>query len=167
MIRACRREDASAIASIYNHYVQETVVSFESEPVTPDQMAARITRITEKHPWLVVEQASQIVGFAYATLWQERIAYRHSWVTTVYLAPGYERQGHGRRLYEALFDALKGSECRILVAGIALPNAGSVGLHERLGFTKVAHFKDVGRKHGEWIDVGYWQKTINTEKSFP
>ncbi|WP_028885832.1 arsinothricin resistance N-acetyltransferase ArsN1 family B [Teredinibacter turnerae] len=167
MIRACRPADAGAIADIYNYYINETVISFEQTPLSEAEMAERIAKISANYPWLVAEEDGEILGFAYVALWQERVAYRHSLVTTVYLNRSHTGRGLGKALYEALFEALVTVDCRVLVAGIALPNAASVALHEKVGFEKVAHFKDVGRKHGQWVDVGYWQKTINTDREFP
>lgn len=149
---------AEAIAAIYNHYVRETIVTFEEEPVSAAEMASRIAEVaTHGLPWLVAEQDRAVVGYAYASRWKERVAYRYSVESTVYLASGRDRQGLGSALYSELFRRLAAAGSHAVIAGIALPNAGSVALHEKFGMSKVAHFKEVGFKFGRWIDVGYWE----------
>ncbi|HEV8248126.1 MAG TPA: GNAT family N-acetyltransferase, partial [Polyangiaceae bacterium] len=101
--------------------------------------------------------ASGIVGYAYATRWRTRPAYRFSTEITVYLDPECRRLGIGSRLYEELLAKLQARGVHAAMAGIALPNEASVALHEKFGFSKVAHFKEVGFKFNTWIDVGYWQ----------
>jgi phosphinothricin acetyltransferase len=157
MIRACEALDAAAIAGIYNHYVRETVVTFEETPVAADEMARRIADIGAKFPWLVAEHAGAVVGWAYATPWKTRSAYRFSVETTVYVAEGHYGRGIGAALYRALIDQLTRRQVHSVVGGIALPNPASIALHEKLGFKKIAHFAEVGWKLGRWVDVGYWQ----------
>lgn len=153
--------DAEAIAAIYNHYVHETIVTFEEEPVSAAEMASRIAELaTHGLPWLVAEQDCAVVGYAYATRRKERVAYRDSVESTVYLAPGRHGQGLGSALYSALFGRLETAGSHAVIAVIALPNARSVALHETFGMSKVAHFKEVGFKFGRWIDVGYWEAIL-------
>ena len=160
-IRAAAVDDAAAIAAIYNHYVCETVVTFEEEPVDSGEMATRIGQVADAGlPWLVAERAGVVVGFAYAAPWKERSAYRYSVECTVYLAPGLEGRGIGSALYSALFELLAQAGVHAVIAGIALPNERSVALHENFGMTKVAQFKEVGFKFGRWVDVGYWQGMV-------
>jgi phosphinothricin acetyltransferase len=158
VIRAAAAEDAEVIAAIYNHYVRDTVVTFEEEPVSTADMEVRIGQISaDGLPWLVAEHDGVIQGYAYASKWKERVAYRFSVESTVYLAPGAEGRGLASALYSALFARLAECRVRAVMAGIALPNARSVALHEKFGMTKVAHFREVGFKFGQWIDVGYWE----------
>ncbi|SEO19585.1 phosphinothricin acetyltransferase [Duganella sp. CF517] len=157
MIRPATPDDACAIVEIYNHYVATTVISFEERPVTPDEMAARIRDVTAALPWLVYESEGAVVGYAYATKWRVRSAYRYSAETSVYVAPGRGGKGIGSALYETLLEELRAREIHMAIGGIAQPNPASVALHERLGFEKVAHFKQVGRKFDRWIDMGYWE----------
>ena len=160
-IRDAVLADADAIARIYNHYVLQTVVSFEEEPVTVVDMAARIEEVASVAlPWLVAEQAGQLIGYAYATKWKGRSAYRYSVETSVYLLPGYIGRGLGTALYQRLIDRLKGRGLHVAIGGIALPNDASVALHEKLGFRKVAQFPEVGFKLGRRVDVGYWHLTL-------
>ncbi|MBC52954.1 MAG: phosphinothricin acetyltransferase [Gammaproteobacteria bacterium] len=161
-IRPASQADAQAIADIYNHYIANTVVTFEEVPVAPVEMAARIQAVVSASlPWLVGELVSgdqvSVAGYAYATPWKSRSAYRYSVESSVYLAPGCSGQGLGTTLYKALLEELKRSSVHSVMGGIALPNVASVALHERLGFRKVAQLQEVGYKSGQWLDVGYWQ----------
>lgn len=123
-------------------------------------MAERIRTVGSKFGWLVYEVDGEVAGYCYATPWRVRSAYRFSVETTVYVAPKFHRQGIARKLYAALIAALGDAGVRVLLAGIALPNEASVLLHEQLGFEKVAHLKQVGRKFDRWVDVGYWEMIL-------
>ena len=159
-IRSAATADADAIARIYRHYVCNTSISFEEQPVNPVEMAERINEvISSSLPWLVAERPGRLLGYAYATKWKGRCAYRHSVESSVYLDPDCVGQGIGTRLYQELLQMLRERSIHVVIGGIGLPNPASVALHERLGFTKVAHFKEVGYKFGCWIDVGYWQRS--------
>jgi len=160
MIRSVCSGDAGAIAAIYNHYVAHTIITFEEEPVDDGTMAQRIADVTESYPWLVDEEGGRIRGYAYATRWRPRASYRFSTESTVYLAPGEVGRGIGTELYRTLLDRLAATGLHCVLGGIALPNAASVALHEKLGFEKVGHLRAVGRKFDQWIDVGYWQKVF-------
>jgi L-amino acid N-acyltransferase YncA len=157
MIRACVAGDAAALCAIYNHYVSDTVVTFEETPVAAAEMAQRIVGVATRFPWLVAEEANEVVGYAYATPWKARSAYRLSVESTVYVAPGQARRGIGTALYRELIDALRQLGVHAVVGGIALPNAASIALHERLGFKKIGQFIEIGRKFDRWVDVGYWE----------
>jgi L-amino acid N-acyltransferase YncA len=148
------------ICGIYNHYVRETVVTFEETPVAEHEMAQRIVDVTARLPWFVWEQGGAIQGYAYATAWKPRSAYRHSVESTVYLAPAATGRGIGTELYRALIDDLRGRHAHCVVGGIALPNVPSVALHEKLGFKRVGQFGEIGWKFGQWVDVGYWQLVL-------
>lgn len=160
MIRPASPDDAAAIVTIYNHYVATTTITFEECAVSAADMAQRIRDVTAQLPWLVYEEAGQVRGYAYATPWRARSAYRFSVESTVYVSPDYLRKGLGSVLNGALLDALRGRGIHVVLGGIALPNAASVALHERMGFEKVAHFKQAGRKFDRWIDVGYWELVL-------
>ncbi len=107
--------------------------------------------------WLVAIDGSAIIGYAYASKWKGRCAYRHSVESTVYLAPSSTGNGVGRKLHAALIDRLQDRGVHTVIGGIALPNEASIALHERLGFEKVAQFKQVGFKQDRRIDAGHWQ----------
>jgi phosphinothricin acetyltransferase len=115
-------------------------------------------------PWLVLLDGERIVGYAYASKWRARFGYRHSVESSVYLAPEQQRRGLGGMLYRRLLERLREQGCHAVMGGIALPNPGSVALHEKLGFDQVAHFREVGRKFDRWVDVGYWQLTLGQSK---
>jgi len=158
MIRPATSADAGAIASIYNHYVRETVVTFEEEPVSAADMSARIDEVASASlPWLLVEREGVVAGYARAIPWRPRSAYRYSVETTIYLSPHHLGARIGTELYRYLIESLKGRGLHLAIGGVALPNAASVALHEKLGFRKAAHFNEVGFKFGRWIDVAYWQ----------
>lgn len=160
-IREAAASDAAAIAEIYNHYVTETVVTFEEEPVPAAGIARRIEAVRSASlPWLVAEVGRHVVGYAYARPWHERIAYRFSVEITVYLAAAFTGRGIGSTLYARLFPILQARRIHAAMGGIALPNEASVALHEKFGLRKVAHFEEVGFKFDRWIDVGYWQRTF-------
>lgn len=156
-VRTCRESDASAIAAIYNEYIRDTVITFEETPVATDEMARRIAEVGARHPWLVYEHDGAVVGWAYASAWKTRSAYRNTVETTIYLAASHCGRGVGRALYEPLLAELTKQKLHSAVGCIALPNPASIALHEKLGFAKVAHFAEVGRKFDRWVDVGYWQ----------
>jgi len=156
-IRHCLPSDAARICEIYNHYVRETVITFEEEPVAESEMANRIREIGASWAWLVAEDGGTVAGYAYASAWKTRSAYRYSVESTVYIAPEQTRRGLGLLLYRALIAALGAQNVHYVTGGIALPNPASVALHERLGFRKIGHFSEVGFKLGRWVDVGYWE----------
>lgn len=163
-IRPVTSADAARIVAIYNRYVADTTISFEEQPVPEAEMAERIRDVADAGlPWLVAVHEGEPVGYAYATRWRARPAYRHSVESTVYLADGASGRGWGTLLVGRLIEQLRAAGLRTVIVGIAQPNARSVALHERLGFRKVAHFADVGYKFGRWIDVGYWQLSLAQE----
>ncbi len=161
MIRPATQDDSNAIARIYDHYIRNTAITFEEEPVTPADMADRIGKVVALSlPYLVSAPGDQVVGYAYASRWHERSAYRFSVETTIYLDPNRVGDGLGTRLYTTLLDRLKEQGLHTAIGGIALPNPASIALHESLGFRKVAHYEAVGFKFDRWIDVGYWQRVL-------
>jgi len=162
MIRPVKQQDAQALADIYNHYVKNTVITFEEDCINNNEMIKRIEKITNLDlPWLVIEENDVLLGYAYATPWKARSAYRFSVEATVYLTPKEQGKGLGTELYQALISELKQKSIHSVLGGITLPNPASVALHEKLGMTKVAHFHQVGRKFDQWLDTGYWQLTLD------
>jgi L-amino acid N-acyltransferase YncA len=157
-IRSALPGDAAAITENYNYYVNRNFVTFEEKPVSPTEIQERILEVQSfSLPWLVAERQNDIVGYAFASPWKERTAYRFSAEVSVYVRADHFRRGIGFQLYRRLLSALKAGGIHAAMGGIALPNDASVGLHEKFGFEKIAHFKEVGFKLGRWIDVGYWQ----------
>jgi phosphinothricin acetyltransferase len=149
--------DAADCAAIYAPYVRDTPISLEERVPTAQEIAERIEATTQTHPWLVAEDDSDLVGYAYATRHRERACYRWATDVTVYVTPKRHRGGVGRALYQALFGLLAEQGFRIACAGITLPNQASVGLHEALGFEPVGVYRNIGWKLGAWYDVGWWQ----------
>jgi L-amino acid N-acyltransferase YncA len=157
-VRAANAADAAGVAAIYNHYVGQTVVTFEEEAVPAAEIARRMQDAAAASlPWLTAEASGSIVGYAYAANWRVRHAYRFSVEVTAYIAPDHARRGIGSSLYTVLIAALRARGIHAAIGGIALPNDASIALHEKFGFRKVAHFEQVGFKFKHWIDVGYWQ----------
>jgi L-amino acid N-acyltransferase YncA len=161
VIRDAIPDDGPALAAIYNPYIDDTVVTFEYERVTGAEMGRRVVEVQAAQlPWLVAMRDGRVAGYAYATSWRARAAYRHCAEVTVYLHTDAFRGGVGTALYLALIERLRERGMHVLLGCIALPNDASVALHEKLGFEKVAHFPEVGSKFGRWVDVGFWQKTL-------
>ena len=156
-IRMATAADAAGVADIYNWYIANTVVSFEEEPVPPSEMARRIETVLAAHDWLLLERGSELLGYAYAGRYHARAAYRWSAESTIYLRHGLEGQGLGTTLYAELIRRCFARDYRQLIGGIALPNDASVRLHEKLGYVKVSHLRNIGFKFERWIDVGHWQ----------
>lgn len=152
--------DAAACAAIYAPQVEGSPVSFEERAPDAAAMAARIERYGADHAWLVAERGGEVVGYAYATAFNERPAYRWSAGVSVYVAEGARGEGVGRLLYETLFARLRERGFRMACAGITLPNAASVGLHEALGFERTGTNREIGWKQGAWRDVGWFQMEL-------
>jgi L-amino acid N-acyltransferase YncA len=159
-IRPATTADAAAIQRIYAPIVMETAISFEEVPPTVEQMAARIASIVKTHPYLVAVGGGKVCGYVYASTHAERAAYRYSVDTTVYIAPEARGNGVGRALYTALLQDLAGQGFHAAFAGIALPNPGSVRLHQAVGFEPLGVYREVGFKFGRWHDVGWWQRLL-------
>ncbi|NME68601.1 arsinothricin resistance N-acetyltransferase ArsN1 family B [Flammeovirga aprica] len=157
MIRDIQLTDAKAVAEIYNYYIENTVVTFEETALKPEDIEERILSKKESLPWVVFEKNNEVVGYAYASEWKSRCAYKYSVESTVYLKHTEVKGGIGTQLYKELLDRLRKTEVHAVIGGIALPNEGSTKLHEKFGFEKVAQFKEVGFKFDQWVDVGYWE----------
>ena len=160
LVRDATVEDAAACAGIYTPYVRDTVISFELEPPTVAQMAARIEGGLARHAWLVLEDDGRVVGYAYGSTFNARAAYDWSTSVSVYTEPGRRRSGAGRALYAALFDRLAARGYLTALAGVALPNEASVGLHTAMGFEPVGTYRRVGWKLGRWHDVTWFQRPL-------
>jgi L-amino acid N-acyltransferase YncA len=157
MIKPVRSSDAGAICAIYNKYVEGTTVTFEEVPLTVELMTSRIEHTAQQFPWLVFEEDGRVLGYTYASKWKDRTAYRYAVETGIYVDAQYQGRGIGTRLKSELLRQLRETSIHAVISGIALPNPASIALNEKFGFTKIAHFKEVGFKFNTWIDVGYWQ----------
>ena len=153
MIRKVNATDAQAIAHIYNHYVLNTTISFETQAVTTAHMLHRITSISAQYPYLVYEHEGRVVGYCYAHLWKERGTYSQTLETTIYLHPDYCHRGIGKRLMQQLIEQCRAQGFHALIACITGGNEGSIALHQSLGFEQRSCFKEVGHKFGAWLDV--------------
>ena len=162
VIRDASGQDADAIAAIYNTYVLGSTATFEMDAVDAREMARRIEAVQDAGlPWLLAQDGDAVLGYAYASQWKPRAAYARTVETSIYLAAHACGAGLGKRLYVALLDRLRDSALHVAIGGIALPNAACVGLHEALGFAPVGRFREVGYKQQRWVDVGYWQLSLD------
>lgn len=152
-IRPVTVDDASAIVEIYNEYVLHTTISFETKEVSVDEMKRRINAYSSSYPYLVAELDGRLVGYCYAHPWKERAAYCRTWETTVYLLSSICSKGVGYRLMNELIEQCKSAGCHVLVACITGDNVNSCRFHERLGFSQVSRFPQVGFKFGRYLDV--------------
>jgi phosphinothricin acetyltransferase len=166
-IRLATIGDGAAIAAIYAPYCEGSAVSFEQVPPAPHEMAQRIAAVTLQRPWIVLEDHGTVIGYAYATAHNDRWAYRWSVNTAIYISRTHLRRGAGRALYTSLFALLRLLGYYKAVAGITLPNAASVGLHERMGFELVGVYRDVGYKLGSWRDVAWYQASLQPLRPDP
>jgi phosphinothricin acetyltransferase len=160
MIRTVKEQDVLQIKEIYNFYILNSIVNFEENPITTEELSKKIKNITSTSIWIVYEKNKKILGYAYADIWKPRSGYLHTAETSVYIKQSESNKGIGTILYTELISRLKKLNFHVLIGGISLPNDASIALHEKFGFEKVAHFKEVGFKFNRWIDVGYWQLTI-------
>lgn len=163
-IREATPDDAAAICAIYNPYIEYTTISFEEKPVAVSDMAERIASSQAQGlPWLVAEASGDMLGYAYATHWRARPAYRHAVESSIYMRQATVGQGVGKLLYRELIRRLAVLGLHTVIGGVAQPNPASDGLHRALGFRQVAHFEQVGRKFGRWLDVAYWQLPLTRD----
>ncbi len=162
-IRPATSDDAAAIAAIYRPYVERGTVSFETEAPDADAIARRMASSGGLYPWLVATEGEggAVLGYAYASAFRDRPAYRYTIETTVYLQTGTQGRGNGRQLYDALIDTVRAQGFTHAIGVIALPNDHSIRLHESVGFRRAGFFREAGYKDGRWIDVGYWHCDLN------
>ena len=152
-LRPVTLADAGRIAAIYNKYIADTTITFETEPVSVEVMRGRIDSISSAFPYFVYEYDGELLGYCYAHLWKEREAYSKTLETTVYLAPEACHQGIGSRLMRLLIEECRRQGYHALIACITADNLSSLRFHKRLGFRQVSRFSEVGRKFDRWLDV--------------
>jgi L-amino acid N-acyltransferase YncA len=167
LIRLATVNDAPAIAAIYRPIVESTPISFETVAPDADEMRRRIQEVLGSHVWLVCEREGAVAGYAYASTHRARAAYQWSVDTSVYVDDAFRRRGIGHALYLSLFAVLTVQGYANAFAGITLPSAASVGLHERAGFTPLGVYRRVGYKLGAWHDVGWWQRSLDLRDEEP
>ncbi len=159
-IRLATERDAEPVQAIYAPIVRDTAISFEVDPPSLAEMRTRIAETLVHWPWLVCERDGEVLGYAYASRHRVRAAYQWSVDVSVYIDAHARRAGVGRALYSSLLRILVLQGFYNAYAGITLPNAASVGLHEALGFQPMGVYRTVGYKLGAWHDVGWWQLTL-------
>ena len=167
-IRPVTPEDAGRLLEIYSYYVKNTAVSFEYEVPLPEDFRKRIVNISEKYPYICAVSDGKIIGYAYAGIFHEREAYRHSVELSIYVDLERRRGGCGRFLYNALEELLKKQGIRNLYACIAVPpkkadeylTFDSVKFHKKMGFKTAGHFHSCGRKFDRWYDMVYMEKIL-------
>lgn len=157
MIRSVSLQDTKAITTIYNEYVLNSVVTFETQPVEEDEMYSRITQISANYPYLVYETDNEIAGYCYAHAWKEKAAYKFTVETTVYLSPGHTGKGIGRQLMQRLIEECRERGYHTLIACITEGNEASNLLHLKLGFKQVSRFEEVGFKSNRWLGVSDYE----------
>ena len=159
-VRAALAADLPGLNDVYNHYVRETHVTFDIEPITLDARRDWFTHYDTRgrHRVFVACEGTRVLGFASSSRWRPKPAYDTSVETSVYLAPDATGRGLGASLYASLFASLEGEDVHRAYAGIALPNPASVALHERFGFERVAYFSEQGRKFGRYWDVAWFER---------
>jgi L-amino acid N-acyltransferase YncA len=166
-IRFAMEDDAPAIQAIYAPIVLGNAISFELEPPTVEEIQQRIRKTLLQYPWLVCEKEGELLGYVYASSHRVRSAYQWSVDVSAYVHPLARRTGIGRALYTSLFVLLRLQGYYNAYAGIALPNPGSVGLHEAMGFEALGVYHQVGYKLGAWHDVGWWQLSLQEHTTSP
>lgn len=159
-IRDASTDDAAACAAIYAPYVNETAISFETTPPSPEEMGRRMLDAQRSHAWLVAVVEGQVIGYAYGHSFADRAAYRWACETSIYLDRDHRRGGIGRALYQALLDRLADRGCRRALGGMTVPNEASVALHRALGYDLVGVYRRVGWKNGTWHDVAWFERDI-------
>ena len=166
-IRLATEGDAGQVAAIYDPIVRDTIISFETEAPTEDEMRRRISNTLEHFPWLVYERDEKVLGYAYAATHRSRAAYRWCADVSAYVREDGRRTGVGRALYTSLNAVLVLQGYYNAYAGISLPNPASVRLHESVGFRPVGVYREVGYKVGGWHDVGWWQLALRERDAGP
>jgi L-amino acid N-acyltransferase YncA len=167
LVRLADPADGAACAAIYAPYVLETAITFELEPPSGEQMAARIERSLESHAWLVLERDGHVLGYAYGGRFAQRPAYRWACEVSVYVDREQRGRGLGRALYEVLLPRLAERGYRTALAGMTLPNDASDALHRSLGFEQVGVYRRIGFKLGAWHDVAWSQRALGEQHDPP
>ncbi|WOD43635.1 GNAT family N-acetyltransferase [Hwangdonia lutea] len=157
MIRPFHIKDTQALLDIYNYFVLNTIVTFDIEPLSIEAFTEKTKTINNTYPFLVFEENNVILGYTYGSKWRPKPAYNHTVESTVYVKHDAHGKKIGTELYTELLRLLKQENYHVVLGGLTLPNEASVQLHEKFGFKQVAHFKEVGLKFNQWLDVGFWQ----------
>ena len=168
IIRNARPEDAAGVAAIYAHHVAHGTASFDTEPRSEAETAARIAECAARGwPFLVAEAGGEVIGFAYATQFRDRPAYSSTCENSVYVEPSHVGQGIGTLLLDALLVEAARAGFRQMIAVIGGAEPASVKLHARAGFIETGRMRSVGRKFGRWLDTLYLQRSLGTGDGIP
>ena len=159
-IRFAQTADAAVLLSIYKPYVEETSISFEYEPPSLAEFTRRVEEIAAFYPYLIYEEAGEILGYAYGHRQMERAAYQWNAETAVYVDRSCRRRGIGAALYAALLPLLEAQGVRNVFGVVVGGNEGSIALHRRFGFSEAARFPASGYKQGQWWDTIWFGKTF-------
>ncbi|MBE6550867.1 MAG: N-acetyltransferase [Ruminococcaceae bacterium] len=160
IIESVKLTDADEILSIYAPYIEKTTYTFETKVPGKEEFRKRIEEISSVYPYYVCRDNGRIVGYAYASRYRVRDAYKYSVECSVYVADDVHRHGVGTLLYEALFSELKKRGYHAAIAAVTFPNEDSIAFHESFGFEKVGHLKEVGYKFDRWIDLVWLEKIL-------
>ncbi|MBK26836.1 MAG: GNAT family N-acetyltransferase [Halobacteriovorax sp.] len=161
IIRNVEKKDIQGILDIYTPFILDSITTFETEVPSLEEFEKRVLETNKKFPWLVAVENDVVLGYAYGSEHRSRCSYQWSCESSVYLAPEARRKGLGKKLYLELFKILKSQGFIQVLAGAALPNEASVGLHKAMGFTEVGTYKKIGYKKGRWIDTYWMQLELN------
>ena len=163
MIRNVKPQDVPAITAIYNEYIKNTTIIFDTEPFEESEVAERVDDYSKNHAFFVYEEDNKILGFCYSHPWKAKKAYRFTEETTVYLASGQTGKGIGKKLMEVLIDDCRKRGVKALIACITEGNLISFALHERLEFKRVSHFQKVGWKFNQWLNVFDYELVLDDQ----
>jgi len=167
-VRAAGPGDAAATAAIYAHHVTHGTASFDTEPRSEAEMAAKIAECAARGwPFLVAEAGGEVIGYAYATQFRDRPAYTSTCENSIYIDPATIGRGIGTRLLAALIDASEKAGFRQMIAVVGGAEPASVALHRKAGFREAGRMKSVGRKFGRWLDTLYFQLALGAGDSAP
>jgi phosphinothricin acetyltransferase len=164
VIRDANEADAEAVQAIYAHHVLNGTASYDIEPPSVDYIRDKIRQIHEAGwPFVIGELEGEVAGYAYATQFRDREAYRFTAEDSIYVHPQKTGRGVGKRLLKSLLERSAESDFRTIVAVIGGAEPASVAVHSALGFEEVGRLKAVGWKKERWLDSVYMQRTIGSE----
>jgi phosphinothricin acetyltransferase len=162
LIRPAEQRDLPALLAIYNQYIETTAITFDVEPKTlaERQVWFDTFKPDGRYRCFVADDDGAAIGWACSGKFREKAAYQTSIETSIYVKPGAQGQGLGRKLYGALFAALAGEDVHRAYAGITIPNDASVGIHRAMGFALIGTYEEVGRKFGRYWNVAWYAKAL-------
>lgn len=160
-IRLSQSDDVPSITALLNHEIEHNTAHFGTHPELESTIQSQLDSAGDRFPWYTaLDDHGSFLGFAKSGPWSPRGGYNWTAEITIYLTPSARGRGIGRKLYDRLLDTLRAQRFQIIVAGVAEPNPASVKLHESIGMERTGYNKTMGYKHGEWIDVGYYQMIL-------